>query len=428
MKPFEPSIEVSPRSPFLNDGIQVTFTGLKTRSKYTVKALQEDDDGVRWCAECVFTSDPSGMIDLTRRAPNSGSYEGVDPMGLFWSMEPIGLDPSKWQNFANHKTEPILCEISILSDGVCRASVSVERIRVHPSVRRTTLSEDGLVGVLYEPESTACTGALVYLTGSGGGLSETHAAMLASKGIPTLSLAYFGAEELPTELREIPLEYFEQAFGWLKARLAIQGLRIAVAGASRGGELALLLASRMKSICAVVGIVPCCFVNGSYGPNPDDVGAAWTFGGEGLPYFSSQLAREIGEKLRKCWETGGTDGCVDFLLGESRLKETLIPVAEINGPVLLLSGDGDRIWPSAFYGDVIMNILGREEFRFLHEHHHYEGCGHFHPLGYVPTTVTSVIHPVGGGPVELGGRARDVSSAGQDAWARTIAFLRKELS
>src|SRR5699024_11289262 len=50
---------------------------------------------------------------------------------------------------------------------------------------------------------------IVVLGGSEGGLSESSAALLASHGFNTFALAYFGIEDLPKELVNIPLDYIE---------------------------------------------------------------------------------------------------------------------------------------------------------------------------------------------------------------------------
>lgn len=54
------------------------------------------------------------------------------------------------------------------------------------------------------------------LGGSKGGYKEGWAAFIASKTrLPTLALAYFGAEGMPSTLEGIPLETVEKAITWL---------------------------------------------------------------------------------------------------------------------------------------------------------------------------------------------------------------------
>ncbi len=71
-----------------------------------------------------------------------------------------------------------------------------------------------------------------------------------------LALAYFGLENLPPELYEIPLEYLETAIRWMSNQPTVNADRLAVVGGSRGGELALLLGATFPKLRAVVACVP----------------------------------------------------------------------------------------------------------------------------------------------------------------------------
>src|SRR5205085_4049251 len=112
-----------------------------------------------------------------------------------------------------------------------------------PALRatQTTLAKEGFVGTYYAlPAGGAARPAVLQLGGSSGGHSELPAAVLASHGYPTFSLAYFGEPGLPQELRAIPLEYFRSALRWLAARPGVDRRRLVVLGISRGGEGTLL--------------------------------------------------------------------------------------------------------------------------------------------------------------------------------------------
>ena len=52
-----------------------------------------DQAGKQWHGEVTFTSDKHGTVDLDTARPSGGSYQGVDGMGLFWSMNPSDGDP-----------------------------------------------------------------------------------------------------------------------------------------------------------------------------------------------------------------------------------------------------------------------------------------------------------------------------------------------
>src|SRR6266536_3414418 len=86
-----PRFETSPAEPNLDTALHLRVTGLPAGAAVTVRAAQSDLHGGRWESTIVFTADAAGVVDLPRDAPTTGSYEGVDPMGLVWAMRP--LDP-----------------------------------------------------------------------------------------------------------------------------------------------------------------------------------------------------------------------------------------------------------------------------------------------------------------------------------------------
>ncbi|MDU0291699.1 acyl-CoA thioesterase/BAAT N-terminal domain-containing protein, partial [Saccharothrix longispora] len=180
---------VTPTSAPLDAPLRIRVEGLGPDAEVTVCATTGDR-----AAEAVFRADERGVVDLTRHAPVSGDYSGVDPMGLFWSMTPTGGTPRG---------------TAVEASGVGR--VEVERQTVPDGVERTEVAERGLVGVLFEPADAGPHPGVLVLGGSEGGLREDDAALLASHGFAALALAYFGAPGVPDDLVEIPLEYFGTA-------------------------------------------------------------------------------------------------------------------------------------------------------------------------------------------------------------------------
>src|SRR5207253_876376 len=100
--------------------------------------------------------------------------------------------------------------------------------------------DQGLVGTLYLPGTTAARPAIMTLGGSDGGIDAAalSAAALANHGFAALAIAYFGAAGLPSGLVDIPLEYLERAIRFLRSHPAVLSERLGVLGRSRGGELA----------------------------------------------------------------------------------------------------------------------------------------------------------------------------------------------
>src|SRR5262249_57017321 len=86
---------------------------------------------------------------------------------------------------------------------------------VAAGVVRTPVREKGLVGTFFRPAGSGRHPGIVVFGGSGGGLREDPAALLAARGYAALALAYFNYEGVPKELVEIPLEDFGAALGGL---------------------------------------------------------------------------------------------------------------------------------------------------------------------------------------------------------------------
>src|SRR4030067_40983 len=70
----------------LNGEIAVCLEGVGPNSEVKLVATTQDEKGRRWKSEAIFVSDEAGRVDLRGAAPVEGAYQGVDPMGLFWSM------------------------------------------------------------------------------------------------------------------------------------------------------------------------------------------------------------------------------------------------------------------------------------------------------------------------------------------------------
>jgi hypothetical protein len=64
-------------------------SGLAPRQKVTVTSTAVDYERGQWRGQAIFRADGRGVVSLDQARPISGSYQGVDGMGLFWSMNPV---------------------------------------------------------------------------------------------------------------------------------------------------------------------------------------------------------------------------------------------------------------------------------------------------------------------------------------------------
>jgi dienelactone hydrolase len=292
---------------------------------------------------------------------------------------------------------------------------------IGPGVRSVVVREDGVVGTLVLPAGPPPYPVVIAVGGSAPGIFALPALPFAAHGIATLALAYFGMEQLPRELKGIPLEYFRRAIQWLARREEIRPGTLGIAGGSRGGELALLIAATYPEIKAAVGWAPSGVLYAGLSRNAEAPVAAWRHEGRDLPFARFDPAA-VDWHRRPIRFTPG------FVAGLSDTAATLaaeIPVERINGPVLLISGSDDQVWPASLLAEIAVRRLRERSHPFPVEHLCYEGAGHgiMPPLPYPSSGETHFVHPVTGYDFDLGGTPELNAKASADSWGRIVRFF-----
>jgi hypothetical protein len=245
---------------------------------------------------------------------------------------------------------------------------------------RKAVSEIGLEADFFYDGREQPRKAVVLLGGSEGGKMWSRLKQipesLIKRGFCALSLAYFKAPGLPDSLEEIPLEYFEKAFEWLRQEPGVIQDDYALLGGSKGAELGLVLGSRYSQIKTVIGFMPSSVVWQGIPKNRLTIGkdpkSSWSYKGKGLPYVPSSLTlKDFGAlltlNLRK--------SAIRDLQNEARVAEATIAVEKIQGAILLLSARHDRLWPSFEMSEEILGRLDRAGFKYPYEHIAYD-TGH----------------------------------------------------
>ncbi|RPI21065.1 MAG: acyl-CoA thioesterase [Acidobacteria bacterium] len=408
-----PAIHVNPSTALMDQRVWIRITGLLPDQAVKMIATMEDLHGEAWKSEAEFVADRAGAVDLDKQAPVRGSYAGVDGMGLFWSMETLGT--SQNQSARSSPLAPVVMELDLEIEGKGVASASLTRLFVMPEVTSLEVREGGLVAKLYEPGTGCpCPGILV-LGGSEGGIqtAEYAAALLASHGYAAFAVAYFGMEGLPQKFVEIPVDYLKKAIDWMAHRQTIDPNRLAVMGGSKGGELALLVAARSPQLRAVVAYAPSSVVWQGIG----GTGSSWSEGGKPLdyvPYKPMAPARNTANQMVLM------PLYLASLENREAVQKAAIPVEKINGPVLLLSGKDDQLWPSSVMADMVVARLKERKHKHSCEHLSYESAGHAIASAYRPTTSR-------GGSLALGGSPGANARAQADSWPKVLRFLRTNL-
>jgi dienelactone hydrolase len=299
---------------------------------------------------------------------------------------------------------------------------------VQEGVRLTPAHENGLVASFYEPPQPGPHPALMILGGSGGGIPESAAQLLASHGYAALAVGYFGMEGLPATLSLIQLEYFGRALEWLQAQRAVDGTKIGVLGGSRGGELALLLGATYPQITAAVAYAPSHVVWPGCCDTRSYAASAWSHNGEPLPFVPG-----TSDPTRLAKYAGGSPPLLlhRFLASLEDIvavTRAAIPVERINGGVLLISGRDDQLWPSSQMADLVVARLQRHSFTHPYLHLSYEQAGHAVGTPYRPTTgLTRSVHPITKIAYPMGGTPAGYARAQADSWPQVLGFLETHL-
>jgi dienelactone hydrolase len=426
---ISPRIEIHPRSALVDQRVTIRLTGLPPNKQVTVRASTRDDDFNRlWESHAVYKVDIHGKVDLTWRRALEGTFQGIDGMGLFWSME---LDPSAEEECYFRKTslDPIRVQISVEMDGEIVLEGSAVRNFIAKNVIRRDVRMNGLSGVLFVPNGDGPYPGVIVLGGGDGGIHEHGAALLASHGYAALALGYFKMPGLPEEPLEIPLEYFQRAIRWLQDRSFAEKQFMAIIGTSLGSLYALLAASKFSAVNATAVYVPISVV---LGMGPEKISPA-TFRGVALPCL--QLPEPTPEEAQYFEQMAQQHKPVSFnslhlraLEDDAQVRQSVIQAERMNGPLVMFSGEEDGALPSPFYARQIMDRLDSMEFSFEHRHICYPGAGHAiglphaHGLPYIPTYGRLPANSQG--PlIDFGGNKAANARANADSWKELLRFL-----
>ncbi len=252
------ALHLRPEPYLYSEWVPLRASGLAPGQIVTFELEHIDDVGQRWRATAELSADATGAVDTADAPSRRGSYLGTSRDGLLWSMAPDGVADFRDRTAfmaqgrsymhmvgqpGGDKLQPRLHTLRVRDGSRVLAEGSFSQTRLGPGVRVQELSEGPVRGLAFHPAPGAvpARGAVLSLTGSGGGVENSWAPLLASHGIPVLSAATFAWPGRPELMQHIDLAYFEQAALWMRQHFGVQ--RIAVQGGSRGGELTLVLAA-----------------------------------------------------------------------------------------------------------------------------------------------------------------------------------------
>ncbi|ELZ26592.1 dienelactone hydrolase-like enzyme [Halogeometricum pallidum JCM 14848] len=418
-----PDPAVTLPSSALTDGpVRIVVENLDPGAPVTLRASARARDGEEWASHAAFEPNADGVVAVPARAPLDGTYDRADAMGPFWSMRPTDAPADRPLSPGTRFTPPqgaYDVTLAVERDGETVAEAMTTRLLSDPDVESRPIG-DGLVGRFFAPPGDDPVPGVVHLHGAGGRAHLATGRLLASRGIATLTLRYFGDPgPIPNTLAEVPVEYVERAVSRLLEYDRVAGPAVGLFGFSRGGSLALLAASRSDAVGAVVGWVPSGLVweGLGYGRGPAGT-SAWSADGDPVPYL--ELAEvDPGPPPAPAlpyYEPALNDAT------EAELDAAAIAVEDAGAPVYLVSAADDRRWPSTAFCDRVMSRLDAADYAHEYRHDGHPGAGHYLRLPYLPTPgISRDRYNVYGGTPAANARAS------ASAWSETLAFLRTAL-
>ncbi|XP_076464830.1 bile acid-CoA:amino acid N-acyltransferase-like [Babylonia areolata] len=218
-------IHVTPKVSLFDQKVHIKVQGLPTKAKVTLYATTQ----AQWRRQPVtftscghYVSSEEGDLDLSRDASVGGTYTGVDPMGPFWSLSPCPSGPQNVRMVVKNGEDPVLYTLSLylghwsLKDLVVNEttqkplySTTVTRLKKSADVRRIPVKEGCVRGVMFLPPGDGPHPGVIDIFGTGGGLMDTRAGLLASHGFAVLALPHFRFEDLPATIEGVTLDYFQ---------------------------------------------------------------------------------------------------------------------------------------------------------------------------------------------------------------------------
>lgn len=209
-----PFILVSEVTSMIDTSIDISIVGLKPNQEIELCAsrISFGLKPLNLSSRANFQANEKGIVELNACEPLSGTYSGIDGMGLFWSLEITGeANESQLIGTNSLPLSPQKVTLTLLIENEVVDEIEINRLWQAKKITRNPVRENGLVGTFFYEENTNPKPGIIVLGGSEGGIYEYPATLLAAHGYSVLALAYFGAEHLPKMVVNIPLEYIKKA-------------------------------------------------------------------------------------------------------------------------------------------------------------------------------------------------------------------------
>ncbi|CAJ0966432.1 unnamed protein product [Ranitomeya imitator] len=212
------SLLVSPGRCLYDRPLQLLGRGLSPGQDVTLRTALSDDGGELFTSAAHYRADSGGELDVSRSpALDGGSYTGVEPEGPLWSLR----SRTPFRRLVKKDVREPAAPALLPAPGTRRPRGSAagggrSGEELHGGRGEAGAAAGGpCAGSLFLPPGPGPFPGVLEVPGAGGGLLEYKASLLASRGFATLALAYYNYEDLPKDMKELQLEYFEEAVNYM---------------------------------------------------------------------------------------------------------------------------------------------------------------------------------------------------------------------
>ena len=240
---------------------------------------------------------------------------------------------------------------------------------------------------------------------------EIKGPLLASRGFATLSLAFFGYDDLPKSTENLDCSYFEEAAEWLSSQPQVSQGGIGVMSVSSGSQFLFMLAMHRKDLIKAIVAVS---------PFHGFASKGCHYKGDTFPMIELDLKRQWRNEM-------GFVVTKDMLVLDSPTNQddsrAILPVERIQCPILLIYGKADSGIPAEYFVNRIVQRLkvhGKgEQCTVLG----YPGAGHLIETPYLPLCEGTKFEYTPGEICAWGGETRGHAMAQEDSWAKIQSFF-----
>ncbi|XP_058273384.1 peroxisomal succinyl-coenzyme A thioesterase-like isoform X2 [Hemibagrus wyckioides] len=410
-----PLLSVEPTRGLVDEKLRIVVTNLNPMQEVTLHSLHHSEDMDMWEAFGHYVSDEHGSVSVAKDSSVGGTYTGVEPMALMWSLRPVPGSRTGLRLRKRDVLSPMIFHISVYNGHIAQGfnqlrplvTVIIERWYMAPGVQRIDVREKGVQGTFFFPPGPGPFPCVLDMWGGGGGLVEYRAVLLASHGFAAFALEYLFLEEV----KKVDGNYFEVAYQILQEHPMVIRDRIALLGLSFGGSVVLSMAANSSVIKP-----RCCVCISCSHATPVHSSLSEVYKGLNTLAYKARV-----ENNQIIWR--------DIILPIPTDPAEKVDVGLIKCPILMIVGDDDQNWASLESAEDMIRMTEKAGNRHLLEVIIYPGTGHLIEPPYTPHHRASNFMVDGKEKVIMlwGGQTRLHSYAQEDSWEKILDFFNKHL-